>query len=62
MSDESGRKVNHLTMSKTVRRYRAGQTSDPRFAPLAGQASWLIGEAWRRIGLQAGPGGGGELE
>ena len=31
-------------------RYRAGQTRDPRFAPLGGQAQWLIGEAWRRIG------------
>lgn len=30
-------------------RYRAGQTSDPRFAPLAGQATWLMQEAWRRI-------------
>ncbi|WP_291423229.1 phosphotransferase family protein [Deinococcus sp.] len=30
-------------------RYRLGQTSDPRFAPLAGQAQWLIEEAWRRI-------------
>lgn len=30
-------------------RYRAGQTSDPRFAPLAGQAEWLIREAWRRV-------------
>lgn len=30
-------------------RYRLGQTSDPRFAPLAGQAEWLIREAWRRI-------------
>jgi aminoglycoside phosphotransferase (APT) family kinase protein len=33
-------------------RYRAGQTADPRFAPLGGQARWLIGEAWRRIGAQ----------
>ncbi|MEF2277205.1 phosphotransferase family protein [Deinococcus sp. YIM 134068] len=31
-------------------RYRAGQTKDPRFAPLGAQARWLIGEAWRRIG------------
>lgn len=31
-------------------RYRAGQTKDPRFAPLGGQAQWLFGEAWRRIG------------
>lgn len=31
-------------------RYRAGQTKDPRFAPLGTQARWLIGEAWRRIG------------
>lgn len=31
-------------------RYRAGQTKDPRFAPLGQQAAWLIGEAWRRIG------------
>lgn len=31
-------------------RYRAGQTRDARFAPLGGQARWLIGEAWRRIG------------
>lgn len=30
-------------------RYRLGQTQDPRFAPLAGQAEWLIREAWRRI-------------
>ncbi|WP_288482525.1 phosphotransferase family protein [uncultured Deinococcus sp.] len=30
-------------------RYRAGQTQDPRFAPLAAQAAWLIGEAWRRV-------------
>ncbi|GGK17672.1 aminoglycoside phosphotransferase [Deinococcus malanensis] len=30
-------------------RYRAGQTSDPRFAPLAAQAEWLIREAWSRI-------------
>ena len=30
-------------------RYRLGQTQDPRFAPLAGQAQWLIEEAWRRI-------------
>ncbi|WP_034388693.1 phosphotransferase family protein [Deinococcus sp. YIM 77859] len=30
-------------------RYRAGQTKDPRFAPLGEQAAWLIGEAWRRI-------------
>ncbi len=35
-------------------RYRAGQTSDPRFAPLAGQAEWLIREAWRRISTQSG--------
>ncbi len=34
-------------------RYRAGQTSDPRFAPLAGQAEWLIREAWRRISAEA---------
>jgi aminoglycoside phosphotransferase (APT) family kinase protein len=39
-------------------RYRAGQTSDPRFAPLAGQARWLIREAWRRISAQATQGGG----
>lgn len=47
-------------------RYRAGQTSDPRFAPLAGQATWLIQEAWRRIAAQAdmqtGLLGGGEVE
>lgn len=30
-------------------RYRAGQTRDPRFAPLGQQAAWLIGEAQRRI-------------
>ncbi|MBZ9713622.1 phosphotransferase family protein [Deinococcus multiflagellatus] len=30
-------------------RYRAGQTQDPRFAPLAAQAAWLITEAQRRI-------------
>ncbi|MBZ9751561.1 phosphotransferase family protein [Deinococcus sp. HMF7604] len=30
-------------------RYRAGQTADPRFAPLAAQAAWLMGEARRRI-------------
>ncbi|MFC4638235.1 phosphotransferase family protein [Deinococcus hohokamensis] len=30
-------------------RYRAGQTQDPRFAPLAAQAEWLIREAWRRV-------------
>ncbi|KQR22841.1 phosphotransferase family protein [Deinococcus sp. Leaf326] len=35
-------------------RYRAGQTTDPRFAPLAAQAKWLIGEAWRRIAADAG--------
>ena len=41
-------------------RYRLGQTQDPRFAPLAGQAQWLIEEAWRRI-AQA-PGAQGELQ
>lgn len=30
-------------------RYRLGQTSDPRFAPLGDQAVWLIQEAWRCI-------------
>jgi len=36
-------------------RYRAGQTKDPRFAPLGQQAAWLIAEAWRRTGeAQAG--------
>ena len=41
-------------------RYRAGQTSDPRFAPLAAQAEWLILEAWRRISAEA-TGDGGEV-
>ncbi|MBB5362927.1 phosphotransferase family protein [Deinococcus humi] len=41
-------------------RYRAGQTSDPRFAPLAAQAEWLILEAWRRISAEA-MGDGGEV-
>ncbi|MFD2608151.1 phosphotransferase family protein [Deinococcus taklimakanensis] len=36
-------------------RYRLGQTQDPRFAPLAGQARWLIGEAWRRVTETAQP-------
>lgn len=43
-------------------RYRAGQTSDPRFAPLAGQASWLIQEAWRRISAVGDGQAGSELE
>lgn len=37
-------------------RFRAGQTQDPRFAPLAGQATWLIGEASRRIVEAPAPG------
>ena len=37
-------------------RFRAGQTQDPRFAPLAGQATWLIGEAWRRSVAAPAPG------
>lgn len=37
-------------------RYRLGQTQDPRFAPLAAQAQWLIGEAWRRISAGADSG------
>lgn len=42
-------------------RYRAGQTSDPRFAPLAGQAAWLMGEAWRRIEALSDVQGGADL-
>lgn len=30
-------------------RYRLGQTQDPRFAPLAAQAAWLIRRAWELI-------------
>ncbi|QFP75175.1 phosphotransferase family protein [Deinococcus sp. AJ005] len=41
-------------------RYRLGQTTDPRFAPLAEQAQWLIGEAWRRISVDS-VGDGGEV-
>ncbi|THF87288.1 phosphotransferase family protein [Deinococcus sp. KSM4-11] len=42
-------------------RYRAGQTTDPRFAPLAGQATWLIQEAWRRIAAHSDAVGGADL-
>ncbi|WP_412030074.1 phosphotransferase family protein [Deinococcus yunweiensis] len=42
-------------------RYRAGQTSDPRFAPLAAQAEWLIREAWRRITALSDVQDGGEV-
>lgn len=43
-------------------RYRAGQTHDPRFAPLAAQAEWLIREAWRRVTAGADVQGGGEVQ
>lgn len=42
-------------------RYRAGQTQDPRFAPLGQQAAWLMGEAWRRINATAGAAVGAEF-
>ncbi|GHF36733.1 aminoglycoside phosphotransferase (APT) family kinase protein [Deinococcus metalli] len=42
-------------------RYRAGQTNDPRFAPLAGQAEWLMREAWRRITMLSDVQGGGDV-
>ncbi|UQN09971.1 phosphotransferase family protein [Deinococcus sp. QL22] len=42
-------------------RYRAGQTGDPRFAPLGQQAAWLMGEAWRRINATAGAAAGAEF-
>jgi aminoglycoside phosphotransferase (APT) family kinase protein len=42
-------------------RYRAGQTQDPRFAPLEQQAAWLMGEAWRRITATAGAVAGAEF-
>lgn len=33
-------------------RYRLGQTQDPRFAPLAKQAAWLMRRAWELIRTQ----------
>ena len=61
-AERSGRDVSHVAWYEVLghfklavivlqifARYRLGQTSDPRFAPLGGQARWLIGEAWRRI-------------